>query len=138
MPLKITAPIEKEFHLEETDKTYGVEGQTRVTIRQATQRAHERRENLYSEILKKYSSEHPGEVTLIQNFSVSEIQRVEAFLTIVNSNIETEKEGELLFTSDVLKSEKKFQEAWGTLPIDVAEEIMQCVYKVNISWNPLL
>lgn len=133
--------IEKEFVLERSDKLYGNDaGKTTVTIRQATQSQNERIEGLFKGIKRRYNDKTPDEVIVEQEFSVSELRRIQAMTTLIGSNIENEA-GELLFPPEILAgkgrepNEKKFQIAWGQLPMDIVDEIMEKVYEVNISWR---
>lgn|SRR5574340_7637 len=138
MPLKIKVPIVKEFVLSKSDAAFGVEGeQTRISVRQATQAAHERRSNLFSNIIREWSNSDEG-IRLIQRFSLEELKRIEVFLTLAACNIEDEHGNPLFqFGSDgFLKDETKFKEAWGRLPTLVADEIHDCVLMVNVDWQP--
>ena len=80
MPLKIKVPTVREFVLSKSDTVYGVEGEpTRISIRQATQASHERRSNLFSNIIRELSNSDEA-VRLIQRFSLEELKRIEVFL----------------------------------------------------------
>jgi len=140
MPLKLSPPIEKTFTLDKTDKLYGAEGTT-VTIRQASQLQHERRQDLFASMQSRLT-EDTGIVELVQRFNLPEVHRIEAMLTIIDCNIESE-DGKPLFkfkkvskTGSVLAmSEREFKEAWGQLPVDVATEIHEKILEVNPTWG---
>lgn len=138
MPLKIKVPAIKEFVLSKSDTVFGVEGEpTRISVRQATQAAHERRSNLFSNIIRELSTSDEA-VRLIQRFSLEELKRIEVFLTLAACNIEDENGNSLFqFSSDgFLKDEAKFTKAWGSLPTLIATEIHDCVLMVNVDWQP--
>lgn len=139
MPLKLKPPVEQTFPLEKTDKLYGSEG-TIVTIRQASQLHHERRQDLWATMNSRYS-DGTDTVELIQRFNQPELFRIETMLTLVDCNIEGEN-GKPLFkfrkegNSQVLSmNEGAFKEAWGQLPVDVAAEIHEKVLEVNPTWS---
>ena len=133
MALKLAAPIEKEFTLDETDQHYCTEG-TRVTIRQAAQAQHERRSNLFATLTREYLDENEdGVVRLVQRFNLPELMRMEAYLTLVESNIEDEN-GSPLFRPGM--SESQFAKSWGKLPQIAAYEIHKKVLEVNPDWKP--
>ena len=142
MPLQLTAPIYKEFTLDRTDEKYSSDGSTTVLIKQAAQGEHERRQDLFSVLERKYSELDPEEVSLVQRFSMEELKRLEVWLTLCASNILDEK-GKELFPSKKLKSDsypklsmsrKQFDDAWALLPPDVAAEIHEKVLEVNLMW----
>lgn len=140
MPLQLDVPFEQEFQLERTDEQFKVkDGSTSVTIRQATQEAHERRANLFSNIVRELSSNEDDAdiVRLIQRFSFEELKRIEVFLTMKGCNILDDKGKPLFrFSSSGRISEKNFNEAWGILPPMVAEEIHEKVLDLNLDWRP--
>lgn len=139
MPLKLTPPIEKTFNLEKTDKLYESEGTT-VTVRQASQLHHERRQDLWATMNSRFGGE-TDTVELVQRFNQSELHRIETMLTLVDCNIEDEN-GKPLFkfkkqgsSNSLDMSEIAFRNAWGKLPVDVAIEIHEKVLEVNPTWS---
>jgi hypothetical protein len=134
MALKLTAPVEQEFVLERTDKQYGTEGTT-VRIRQATQRDHERRAKIYSTLIRRIEENELGNesVSFIQHFSFPELMRIQAMLTVIESNIEDEN-GKPLFWRGM--SDVEFNASWGKLPAIVAIEIHDHVLELNPDWMP--
>jgi hypothetical protein len=143
MPLELVAPLYKEFVLEKTDEKYGVEGEgTSVLIKQAAQREHEQRQDLFSTLERKFKQLAPDEVSLVSRFSLEELKRQEVWLTMVECNIKDEK-GKALFPSRKEKgghsvlamTKQQFYDAWGKLPPDVANEIHDKVLEVNILWT---
>lgn len=135
MPLQLTAPIEKVCELTETDRLFGSSG-TVVVIRQASQAGHERRSELFSTLVSEHkeNSNDDNSVRYIQRFSILELMRIEAYLTVVSSNI-IDENGHLLFKEGM--SEFSFNRAWGKLPPSVAREIHDKVLEVNPDWLPL-
>ena len=146
MPLKLIAPLYETFELTETDKLYENEGDpTTVTIKQAAQHEHERRQQLFSTLERRYNEAQPEEVALVQTVSFEELKRQEVFLTLVESNIEG-PDGEVLFPSrknkaghpELAMTSAQFNQAWGKLPPSVANEIHDKVVAVNIIWSGLV
>lgn len=140
MPIKLIAPLEKDFTLDRSDARYGTDGEpTRLTIRQATQAQHERRSAIYSEITQYWDKEE-GDVRLRQHWTMEQLKRVETFLTLVGCNLKGE-DGNPMFRfkqengRQVLDmSDADFATAWGMLPPDMASEIHEKVLKVNLDW----
>lgn len=139
MPLELAPPLEEEFELERTDQRFGIkDGSTTVTIKQATQRGHEKRAALFSNIVRELSSNDEADmVRLIQRFSFEELKRIESYLTMAGCNI-LDENGKPLFRFDAKGRipEGKFNDAWGQLPPLVAEEIHEKVLEVNVDWQP--
>lgn len=141
MPLQLAAPVYKTFELEETDKTYEVDEATTVTIKQAAQYEHERRQQLFSTLERKFKELEPDEIILVQTLSTEELKRLEVWLTLVECNI-LDAEGELLFPSKENKdghprlamNNAAFVRAWGMLQPDVADEVHDKVLEVNLLW----
>jgi hypothetical protein len=143
MPLKLTAPIYKTFRLEETDKKYGDDGDpTTIMVRQATQREHEERMQLFSILKREYEEGKPETMTLVQVLSLEELKRLEVRLTLVACNVLDESGGALFkFRSGdnprLDMTPTQFNNAWGLLPPDVANEIHAKVLEVNAMWTGL-
>ena len=138
MPLQIKPPILADFHLERSDKTYGISDEpTTVTIRQATQSATERRAKLFSNIIREMSGEADS-IRLIQQFSFEELKRIEVMLTLAGCNISDENGKSIfVFNKDgFITDEVAFNKAWGRLPTLVANEIHEKVLEVNVDWAP--
>ena len=140
MALQLTAPIFKTFTLDRTDEKYPSDGSTTVLIKQAAQGEHERRQDLFSVLERKYSQLDPGEVSLVQRLSMEELKRLEVWLTLCECNILNEK-GKELFPSKKAKgqtvlnmTQQQFNEAWSQLPPSVAQEIHEKVLEVNLMW----
>jgi hypothetical protein len=132
MALKLSAPLEKDFPLDKTDALFGTEG-TRVRIRQATQAQHERRASLFATLIREYPEGDTNSVRYVQRFSLPELMRIEAYLTLIDSNIEDEA-SRPLFQEGM--NEAQFTRAWGRLPPAVAMEIHDRVLEVNPDWRP--
>lgn len=142
MALKLTAPIIETFTLDKSDEKYGADTSTTVTIKQARQHEHARRENLWSVIEQKVSNIDPDEMTYVQRFSMAELARLETWLTMCACDIEDEN-GNPLFPSRKGKAdrptldmtEQQFNQAWGLLLPDIAKEIHDKVLEVNPQWR---
>lgn len=142
MPVKIAAPITKVFILEETDKRYAVEGPaSTVTIKQAREHEHIIRQGYFAKLEQRWSGVQPQEVTVVQNLGLEELARLEARLTVIDCNLEDENGKRLFNTSSEPGAQKlamsaaQFEEAWGKLPLDVAEEIHKKVLEMNPQWG---
>jgi len=134
-PLKLTAPVEKVCFLERTDKAFGVSGTT-ILVRQATMREHTRRADYFAKLVREItenSEDEENAVRLIQHFSIPELMRLEAMLTVVESNITDEHDKPLFYKG---MSEKNFNDAWGKLPVSVAVEMHESVLDLNPDWIP--
>jgi hypothetical protein len=146
MGFRLSPPVIETFTLDETDQRYGLaQGSTTVTLRQATQSQHERRQDLFSQLTSKMPSTGSIEtIELIRRLNDPELARTEIYLTIIDCNIEDE-DGKSLFKFSKDKSgnswldmnEVDFRKAFGKLPIEVAEEIHTKVLEVNKDWGPL-
>ena len=142
MPLKLTAPVYKQFTLEQTDEKYEIEGATTVSIKQAAQHEHMIRQDFFSTLERKYDSLTPDEVSIVQRIALEELKQLEVWLTLVECNIEGEN-GKPLFPSKKSKvgdlrlamQKNQFENNWGLLPPDVAAEIHDKVLEVNIQWG---
>jgi len=140
MPLKLVAPINKEFTLNKTDEYYGVTGDpSKVTIRQATQGDNEKRTNLFAEVTRVIEG---TKIKTSSRWSYEQLRRLEVYLTLVGCNI-TDDQDKPIFNFRSLQngnqvldmSESHFTEKWNSLPPLVAEEIHEKVLEVNISWD---
>lgn len=142
MPVKIAAPIFKVFNLEETDKLYAVEGPpSTVTIKQAREGEHIVRQGYFAKLEQRWSGVQPQEVTVVQHLGLEELARLEARLTVVECNLEDEH-GKRIFNSvtdaagmHLAMSAQQFDEAWGKLPLEVANEIHDKVLEMNSQWG---
>lgn len=144
MPVKLVAPIEKEFVLERSDLLYGVESDpTKVTVRQATQEQNEKRSMIHSEVTQiiNQKSSLTDELQFRQRWSIEELKRIECQLTMISCNI-LDENGKDLFKfrtnngrQELDMSDNEFKRAWGKLPTDVAQEIHEKVLEVNLSWG---
>lgn len=146
MPLRLSAPLIKDFILVETDKKYGTgDESTKVTIKQASQVDNERRSQVLAKTVRIIDNQTDvNRFKLQSEWSMAELMRIEARLTMVGCNIEDE-EGKPLFrfkTDNGLPvldmNDREFERAWGKLPGEVAQEIYSKVLEVNFDWeNPL-
>ena len=145
MALRLTAPIEKTFHLEKTDKEYPADDakeKTTVTIRQASQADHEKRMDLFADINTVLGFDDEGRQTLTsyEKRNIVRIQRKDAFLVLCDCNISIEVDGkeQALFKfadGKLSMSEDEFKEAWGKLPALVTREIHSKILEVNPTWR---
>lgn len=144
MPLKLSVPLEKTFTLDISDEIYGNDGEpTKVTIRQATQGAVEKRSFIYSEVtnIVSQASQLSAEMQLRQKWSLEELKRTEAYLTMVGCDV-LDADGTTLFkfktVGDRLQinmSEREFKVAWNKLDPIIAAEIHSKVLEVNPDWG---
>lgn len=143
MPIQLLAPIYKTSVLEKTDAKYNVEGDaTIVTVKQATQREHEQRQQLFSTLERKFKGLDSDEITLVQHISMEELKKLEVWLTLCECNI-LGPDGKDLFPSRKGKNDvpqlaltrRQFDDSWGSLPPDVADEIHEKVLEVNFLWS---
>lgn len=138
MPLKLMAPIVKEFSLDEIDEDYDVEGDpTIIMIRQATQREAELRAAVFNRITSQYSQAGDGVVREVREIPWTELTRKEVYLTLAGSNIEEENGKQLFkFKGERLDmSQSQFEKAWGKLPPVICRKIHECVIDVNMTWS---
>jgi hypothetical protein len=131
-----------EFTLDKSDKHYGTDGEpTKIAVRQATQAQNEKRSRVFSEVSQVMDGRSPSSIELSQRWSMEELKRTEAFLTLVSCNIKGEDNKSLFkFSKDGGKqyldmSDIEFREAWGSLPPIVANEIHSKVLEVNTTWS---
>jgi len=138
MAYRISAPLEKDFQLLQTDPA----GETTVTIRQATRAAQDRRTDLTAEATRIWNDAEVGKIEVKQRISMADLQRLEVYMTLCGCNIEDADGGALFkFKNDGngrphLASENQFARAWGQLPDEVASEIHAKVLEVNPQWKP--
>ncbi len=83
MPYTLTKPVDKEFHLIETDTAYDVpkSAKTKVTIRVASSGENNTRKDLFAEYTRTYEPFQDDVVKVSSRVAVGELQRKEAFLT---------------------------------------------------------
>lgn len=141
MAIKIDNPQMQDFILERSDELYGDGDPTRVTIRQATQSAHERRSQVFAEVSRVIERDDvygAAQTSIRQKWSMEELKRVEVYLTLAGCTIEG-PDGSPLFVfnnkNQLAMSESDFAKAWGMLPTDVAHEIHEKVLEVNYMWG---
>ena len=136
MPFQLIARVEQEFTLDKTDQKFGNSGEpTRVTFRQAAQREHEARSNIYNEIIREIRSDVEAD-RLIFRYSEPTITRTEVFLTLSACNI-MGISGKPLFrfvNGKVDMNREQFTVAWGELPLSVCEEMHEKCLIVNPDW----
>jgi hypothetical protein len=134
MGLKLAAPVEKKFMLEDADKNYGGEG-TYVIIRQATVRENRSRAEQNKEIIRETTAE--GNERTILNYSYFNVQRLEVFLTLCECNLlDTDGQSLFKFKDNRIRDWSEFIAAWDKLPTDIASEIHDKVLQVNVDWSP--
>jgi hypothetical protein len=146
MPLRLSAPVIKDFLLDRTDKVHTVDDgvPTKITIKQASQVDNERRSNILAKNTR-ILDEDPSRIKIQSDWSVEELKRMEVRLTLVGCNIEAE-DGTALFkfkndggVPSLAMNDLEFERAWGKLPGDIANEIYSHVLEVNFDWsNPLM
>lgn len=138
MALKVL-PTTKQFNLSLTDKQLGVspEAPTLVTIRQASQGAHEMRMAQLSDIEKVFSVDDPALGTQVrQRISFVGIRKIEIFTTLVDCNILDENDKPLFsFRNGSLTDMASFEKSWAKLPVVAASEIYRYVIEMNPQWS---
>lgn len=142
MPFQLKPPVEEKFTLEKTDKAYDSEGSS-VTIRQATQYEHEKRQAVFADLRSRFGDDGTM-FELVQSLNQPELHRVEVMLTMSEANL-LDENGDSLFKfkednkgrSRIAMSEKDFATAWGGLPLIVTGEIIEKVHEVNTDWAGL-
>lgn len=139
MPIQLKPRIEQTFNLEDTDEKYESEG-TYVTIKQATQGEHEKRQDLYATLRSIYGGD-TGSFEMVQRWNMSELHRHETRLVMTDCNI-LDEDGNQLFRVKQSKAGKyidmtdtEFNAAWSKLPVDIAEEIHSKVLELNPLWG---
>lgn len=141
MPIQLKPRVEQTFPLEKSDEKYGGSG-TFVTVKQATQGEHEKRQDLYSTLRSVYGGDGSNSFEMVQRWNLSELHRHEARLVLLDCNIENE-DGKPLFNvkkdrkgnNYIEMTEVAFNEAWAKLPVDIAEEIHSKVLELNPLWG---
>jgi len=134
MALKLSAPLEKEFILEKTDKEFKVEdGHTTVTIRQATQGQHEIRTAMYNDFERVFDGDS---LKVSQHFSPEEFKRKEVELTLTGCNILGENDKPLFIFRNGIVDPISFKKGWADLPPMIADEIHDKVLEMNPLWSP--
>jgi hypothetical protein len=151
MPKAISTPLEQQFKLEKWDPA----GDSFVTIRQARQWQHEKREDLFAETSRVWREGDLGEVEMKQRVSFSEVMRTEVGLTLVDSNlviqdVVRDASGSIVSESTrpafrfsrgadgrqfLSMTTAEFAEAWGLLEPELCLEIHQKVFEVNPMWK---
>jgi len=134
MPIKLSVkPIEETFKLMEADPT----GETFVTIRQATTGDSIKLSNLFSDQTQIWDDPTGGTVKIQKKWNLEELKRYRASLTVIDCNIENE-DGTLWFPFVEGKTilQGQFFKAWDSLPPEIADEIYECVQRINPEWNP--
>lgn len=136
MRLKLTV-IEK-FPLK-TDP----EGLAAVSVRQATTEDAIQRNDMFSKT-RRIFVENDQEQVIEQDFNPREVRAYEAYLTLASVDGIFDQEDAPLFRhkstkdGDRVKSAMSFDEfkvAWGSLPIEVSDEIVKFILKVNRTWD---
>lgn len=137
MPLKLAAPVSKDFLLERSDEALNTEGDpTKISIRQAAQGEYERRQQMFSEWTRAYDPV-TGQDQVVQRLNVEMLKRLEVYLTLSDCNIEAEN-AKALFRfkgGKISMSELEFDRAWAKLPLVIATEIHEKVLVVNPTWD---
>lgn len=138
MPLKVIAPAEKTYTLTRSDTKYGdPKDPTIITIRQATQKEHEKRSTVFSEIIQEVNKDAESPDRYVMRYSLFVLAKVEVWLTLADCNI-NDTEGKPLFRfrdNRCIMTLEQFSESWGKLPPDVCGEIHEKIYELNPDWQ---
>jgi len=140
MPLQLMAPIVKEFHLKKSDETYHNDGDpTLITVREATNGDEIKRNQKFALVKQEISADKT--ISYSSSVSIDNVHEEEVYLTLAGCNL-TEDGQKMLFTfkeekgvSRILMSRDAFAKAWGTLPYQVAKEIVDYVHEQNPQWG---
>jgi len=139
MPIRLTAPEQREFILDKSDAFFENKGDpTIISVRQATQGDYERRNSLFSEWQRVRMLDKPLEERFVQSFSYEVVKRMEVLLTLAACNL-LDDDGSPLFEfkdNRVNMSEQAFRKSWDKLPLMIADEIHSKVLEINMAWNP--
>jgi len=138
MPYQFTAPLVKEFTLDETDAKYGVKDDpTVVKIRQVKMGDKKLRDDLYAKFERRFDG---NVITVAQTVSLDDVVRKEVYLTLAACNIlgPDGKSPMFKFRGDRIENEHEFNLSWAGLDEDVATEIHKKVLEMNPMWNPNL
>lgn len=143
MPLKLIAPIYKTFTLTRSDELYGnKDDPTTITVKQASQREHAQRQDVFSSLERRYDERIPEEVRLVQNVSIENLKRLQAWLTLVECGITDIADAPLFpsakdknSNSELKMNQTQFNLAWGLLPPEIVEEISEKILEVNPIWS---
>jgi hypothetical protein len=137
MPLRVTRPRIDRYELKDLDP----DGETFVEIKQATQAAVERRAAA-TESRTHIMGSGRDAIKVVSKFNYPEVQRYEAYLTMVGCNIEHPDGGPLFKfkqTSAQLPyldmGEEEFEKAWGILPEEWASAIHERILDTNPMWS---
>ena len=150
MPLKLSAPLEKDIRLIDVDPTLDDDtgDPTIVTFRQATMAEHERRSALLADRTYSWTDQEVGGlVTQRTKWSMADLMKLECMLTMVGCNIHaaeckcskcggTEEKVVLAFpTKGGRVKDDAFQAAWARLPAKWALAIHKACLQVNVDWG---
>jgi len=136
MPVSLSLPaLLKEFFLVKSDKTSNNQNEpSRIEVRYANVEDKLTRDELLKTVVWSESDNPHFRYTF--DISVNQIWLKEVFLTLADCNI-CENDGEPLFRfadKRISMNEKEFQLAWGRLPSEYSQEIIEYVHQVNHFW----
>lgn len=125
-------PTKKTFRVE----IEGYDEPLNLTIRQATAGDNIKRADLISEaslVIRQKSLDQE----IKQRINVPERGRFEAYLTLEDCDLVVEETGKewFAFVNGRIPSLAKFNEAWDTLPVVIANAIGKKVLEVNPDWG---
>jgi len=137
MPLILSDPLIQEFILEKSDKLFpnpDDPSPTLISVKKASNGDVEARGDLFSKFTRTFQTD--GSFSIEQEVTMDDVRRKEVFLTMTACNI-TKKDKTPLFRFEggKLVNEAEFRRAWAVLPPETAEEIHECVLKVNKIWS---
>ncbi len=129
--------IMKTFHLE-----YDIEGNTSVSIRQATTADKIVIADLFAEQTQIWEDADVGKIQMKRKWNPEALKQARAFATLVGADLEDD-DGNPIFRFGNTKNgpelsmqKVEFNRAWGSLPIELTEEIYKLILKVNTDWDP--
>lgn len=135
-------PLSETFSLESDP-----EKQATVTVRQAREEEHIRRQDLFSRITRVYENENESaynRVRIEMDQNSLRLRRMECYLVLEDvSGVLNESEKELFQSTGGVQgklvrnamSQGEFERAWGMLDEETATEIHGYVMKMNPMWD---
>lgn len=149
MPLVLTKGIAETYKLEKADPS----GDTYVVIKPATVAEQAARDELQAKSVRTFRAGQPDAIEVKSDATFSQRQSLEVFLSMIDCNIQmqdTDPDGKPVGEPKQLfkigrrtngepyldMTRIQFVEAWGRLPMPVADEIHSKVLAKNPQWDP--
>jgi hypothetical protein len=137
MPFALsTQTLIQEFFLVNLDRVFGVQNEpTRFEVRCHTVNDESLRMELLHSVI--WDDTDLKDVIYTLDLSTNDVWLKEVYLTLADCNICEVDDIPLFRFKDkrIDMTEEEFQLAWGRLPIEYAEEIINCVHIMNPQWQ---